>query len=84
LVMPRSLAAMTQLDTDLLTTAEVEALLRACSSRATTGVRNRALIALLWRTGLRISEALALKPKDVELSSGLLTVQHGRAISGVL
>jgi integrase/recombinase XerD len=69
---------MTQLDADLLTTAEVEALLRACSSRAATGVRNRALIALLWRTGLRISEALALKPKDVDLSSGLLTVQHGK------
>jgi integrase/recombinase XerD len=69
---------MGQLDADLLTTAEVEALLGACSSRAATGVRNRALIALLWRTGLRISEALALKPKDVDISDGLVTVQHGK------
>jgi integrase/recombinase XerD len=69
---------MTRLDADLLTTAEVEALLRVCSSRAATGVRNRALIALLWRSGLRISEALALKPKDIDLGSGLLAVQHGK------
>src|SRR5216683_1702807 len=61
---------MGQLDADLLTTAEVEALLRACSSRAATGVRNRAMIALLWRTGLRISEALALKLKEVQVEVG--------------
>jgi len=30
-------------------------------------VRNRALIAVLWRSGLRISEALALELRDVDL-----------------
>ncbi|MHC4404387.1 MAG: hypothetical protein ACYTG0_32430, partial [Planctomycetota bacterium] len=37
----------------------------ACSKRAPTGIRNRALIAILYRGQLRISEALALKPKDL-------------------
>lgn len=49
-----------RLDADLLTQREIEALIRACSNRAPTGVRNRALIALAWRGGLRISEVLAL------------------------
>ena len=39
-----------------LTAQEVKDLLRACSTRAATGVRNRALIAVLYRAGLRISE----------------------------
>jgi site-specific recombinase XerD len=46
---------------DMLTRQDVEALLRVCSRRAPIGVRNRALIVLLWRCGLRISEALDLR-----------------------
>src|SRR5580704_16684213 len=42
-----------------LTPREVLALIDACA-RGSAGMRNRALIALLWRTGLRVSEALAL------------------------
>ena len=36
-------------------------------SRAPSSVRDRALVMLLWRTGLRISEALALELRDVDL-----------------
>jgi site-specific recombinase XerD len=36
------------------------------------------MIALAWRSGLRIGEVLALRPKDVDLASGTLTVQHGK------
>ena len=43
---------------------EIDALLRACG-RSRTGRRNRALIVLLWRAGLRISEALALEPRII-------------------
>jgi site-specific recombinase XerD len=50
----------------VLKEAEVRALMAGCSKRAPTGVRNRALIALLWRSGLRISEALDLVPGDVD------------------
>jgi site-specific recombinase XerD len=67
-----------KLDADLLTAAEIERLMRQCSSRAPTGVRNRALIAVCWRCGLRIGEALALAVKDFEPDSGMLVVQHGK------
>ena len=45
---------------------QVDALMRACSTRYPTGIRNRALIALMYRGGLRLSEALALRPSDVD------------------
>jgi integrase len=51
---------------EVLSEAEAVALLRACSPRASTGIRNRTLIAVLWRSGLRISEALALEVRDVD------------------
>jgi len=61
-----------------LTRDEVEALLRACSHRAPTGIRNRALLVLLWRGGLRIGEALALKPKDLDNEQGTVRVLRGK------
>jgi site-specific recombinase XerD len=63
---------------EILTPSEARALLAACSRRAPTGVRNRALIAVLYRAGLRVSEALALKPKDVDAVAGTITVLHGK------
>ncbi len=63
---------------EVLSEAEAIALLKACSSRAPTGVRNRALIAVLWRCGLRISEALSLELRDVDLQAGTVRVRHGK------
>ncbi|MDQ6819596.1 MAG: tyrosine-type recombinase/integrase [Actinomycetota bacterium] len=63
---------------EVLTEPEAIALLKACSQRAPTGVRNRALIAVLWRSGLRISEALALELRDLDLEAGTLRVRHGK------
>lgn len=42
------------------------------------GLRLRALIAVLWRSGLRISEALALSESDLEPERGALLVRHGK------
>lgn len=67
-----------RLDADLLTGQEIELLMRQCSRRAPTGVRNRALIAVLWRCGLRIGEARALAVKDLDPDSGTLVVQRGK------
>ena len=61
-----------------LTPEEVKALIRACSKRAITGVRNQALIVVLYRAGLRISEALALLPKDLDAKGGMMRVLHGK------
>jgi site-specific recombinase XerD len=63
---------------EVLTEDEVKSLIRACSNRAPTGVRNRALIIVLYRAGLRLSEALALKPKDIDPDAGTVTVLHGK------
>ena len=67
-----------RLDADLLTPGEVERLIRVCSNRAPTGIRNRALIALAWRCGLRLGEVLALMPKDIDLDAATVIVQHGK------
>jgi site-specific recombinase XerD len=61
-----------------LTPAEVAAIIAGCSPRARTGIRNRALLTLLYRSGLRISEALALKPSDVDLARHTVRVLHGK------
>jgi site-specific recombinase XerD len=42
------------------------------------GRRMRALIAVLWRAGLRISEALALAESDLEPGRGSVLVRHGK------
>ena len=63
---------------EVLTADEVKALIRASSNRAPTGIRNRALITVMYRAGLRLSEALALKPKDIDPDAGTVTVLHGK------
>lgn len=62
----------------VLAADEVRALMAACSRSAPTGIRDRALIALLWRTGLRISEALDLRPGDVDAKRGTVRVGNGK------
>jgi site-specific recombinase XerD len=62
---------------ELLTRAEVERLFRACG-RGPAGMRDRALLALLYRAGLRVSEALALRPKDLDLDAGVVQVLRGK------
>ena len=63
---------------EILTGDEVRSLIRACSNRAPSGIRNRALLVTLYRGGLRLGEALALHPKDVDLDAGTITILHGK------
>jgi site-specific recombinase XerC len=42
------------------------------------GLRIRALVAVLWRAGLRISEALALNETDIDERRGSLLIRHGK------
>jgi site-specific recombinase XerD len=65
-----------------LSAAEVQKLLAACSRRSASGVRNRALITFLYRSGLRISEVLSLRSSDVDLDTHtirLLRTKSGHA-----
>ena len=63
---------------EILTPDEVRAIAAQCSTTSNYGIRDRALIVVLYRTGLRLGEVLALRPKDVNLEIGAITVLHGK------
>lgn len=63
---------------ETLTPDEARRLMKACTNNFPTGIRNRALVVALWRCGLRISEALDLRPKDIDPDAGTIRVLHGK------
>ncbi len=65
------------MDVEPLTRSEVHALL-ATFSNAPTGVRNRALVTVFWRSGLRCAEALALLLRDVNVERRTVHVRDGK------
>ncbi len=67
-----------KLDADLLDSREVERLVAQCSRRAKTGLRNRALLVLGYRAGLRCQEALDLLVKDIDFDRSVITVRSGK------
>lgn len=63
----------------VLTEQQIRAILQTFGP-GPSGVRNRSLVLVLWRTGIRLGEALALAPRDVDLASSTswLTVRSGK------
>jgi len=57
-----------------LTEAEVVALLQAPDLNTAEGERDRAMLELLYATGLRVSELVGLAPQQVSLSQGVVRV----------
>jgi len=55
-----------------LTVEEVEALLRQPDDKDLHGLRDRAMLEVLYASGLRVSELIQLKPKDLNLDDGYL------------
>jgi integrase/recombinase XerD len=56
-----------------LSTAQVEALLAAPDAGTPLGVRDRAILEVLYATGLRVSELIGLRASDLDLELGLVT-----------
>ena len=56
---------------------EIMSLLRACGDDM-LGLRDRALVAVMYRAGLRVSEALALLPKDIDEKRRAVRVLRGK------
>ncbi len=63
-----------------LTIEEVETLLEA-PDNSVKGIRDRAILEVMYATGLRVSEVIELKMGDVNLRMGFITCSgaHGRA-----
>jgi integrase/recombinase XerD len=59
---------------EVLSVDEVDALLSASTDETAVGVRDRALLELLYASGLRISEAVGLDLDDIALDAGLVRV----------
>ena len=57
-----------------LTESEVEALLDAPDLSTPEGFRDRAMLELLYATGLRVSELVGLRPDQISLNQGVVRV----------
>jgi integrase/recombinase XerD len=56
----------------VLTVKEVEELLCATDEKSPQGLRDRAMLEVLYGSGLRVSELVSLKPPDLNLDDGFL------------
>lgn len=64
---------------EVLSTEEVEMLLNAPDVTQTLGLRNRAILELMYATGLRVSEVVNLRLEDLHLDVGIIqTIGKGR------
>jgi site-specific recombinase XerD len=59
------------------TVEEIIAVMRAAGDRP-NGLRLRGVIVVLWRAGLRVSEALALAESDLDKTRGAVLVRRGK------
>jgi integrase len=63
------------------TVEEIVAVMR-CAGDSRHGLRTRALIVVLWRAGLRISEALSLSESELDPARGSILIRRAREDGG--
>lgn len=61
-----------------LTYDEIKRLLAAASTRSASGLRMRAMIGVMYGSGLRLAETLALAPRDLDFDSRTVHVREGK------
>ena len=61
-----------------LNNREMKKLLRQCDTNTVLGYRDRAMIELLYSTGVRRSELINLKPDDINVEEGIVRVNAGK------
>lgn len=62
---------------EILSVSEVELLLQQPAAHTSKGMRDRAMLELLYATGMRVSELIHLKVEDVNLNLGYVTCSDG-------
>jgi len=65
----------------VLTKKEVELLLEQPVPTDAKGARDKAMLELLYATGIRVSELISLNISDIDLNSGLIVCKHSDAKS---
>jgi integrase len=68
----------------VLSDDELRRLVRACEGRTLRDRRDEALVRLMFETGLRAGEVVALHLEDLDVLSGTLVVRRGKGGSGRL
>lgn len=63
---------------DVLAAAELDALLAAVTGRSKTALRTRALLRVAHDAALRSAEVVSLRPADVDLEAGSVSVRCGK------
>jgi integrase/recombinase XerD len=67
-----------RIPSNYLSLKEMQKLLRAPDLSTHTGLRNRAILEVLYSTGMRSGELRALKLEDLNLQDGWITVRAGK------
>ena len=71
---------------EILTPDEIAAMIALCSSRYAMGIRDRALLTLFYRSGLRLAEAvgdrdrgvMGIRAADIDFAGNSIRVLHGK------
>lgn len=63
---------------DILSVEEVQRLLEQPSGSTPKEIRDKAMLELMYATGLKVSEIIALKVEDVNMAVGFLTCHEGK------
>ena len=63
---------------NVITESEMVTFIEAIDRDAATGLRDRALLELMYSTGLRCAEVSALDLSDVDLTDGVVFVRYGK------
>jgi len=62
----------------VLDKSEAEAILRQPNTGCPTGLRNRTILEVMYRAGLRLSEVLKLTAADIRWETGLLEIRQAK------
>lgn len=69
---------------DILTVKEVNCLLSQPNTKDFKGSRDKAMLELLYATGLKVSETVCLNIEDIDLNIGIVSVQESNNIQRII